>query len=257
MPVRITGAAPSAGAASFCNDHVLAWVCGAAVTAGDVRALLGSRAVPAGLGTSADMAFRWAFGVILVEAVMAANARRRGCDGARALREAVCADDLRARPICPEEVRAYYENNPHLYRHAEARRVRHVRASSLAEALEQGERAAAGGDLGLVAGDLGWVTRGELAGALEDAIFASEPGHWAGPVPAVSSWHLVRVEEVKPAHVLALDEAEARIREVIVLARSAAAWATWTERHLVEDVVLASGVLSPFGPGAFGGAHRH
>jgi hypothetical protein len=239
------------------NEQVLAWVGGQAVTAGDVRALLGARGVPAGLGTTADLALRWAFGVTLMEAVVAVNGRRRGCDGARALREAVCAEDLEAKPVRRGELRAYYENNLHLYQRPEVRRVRHVRAPSLGEALSQKKKIAGGDEHGLVVGDLGWVCLGELAGALEDAIFAAEPGRWTGPVPAVSSWHLVRVEEVRHARALVLDEVEAGIREVIVRARSAAAWATWVERHLVEDIVLAPGVPSPFGPGAFGGAHRH
>jgi [acyl-carrier-protein] S-malonyltransferase len=238
---------------SMLDQQVLAWACGEAVSAGDVEALLAERVPPAALGTAPELARRWALGVILVEAVIAANARTRACEGAAALRAAVCRDDLESRPVAHREASDYYRSNLHLYRRPEARRVRHKRAPCVEETTAR----ALGDESGLVASDLGWVVRGELSGPLEEAIFASDLGCWVGPIAAASCRHWVRVDEIRPAHVVAFEHVEQEIHTVLVGARSAGAWAAWVERHLAQDVVLSPGTVSPFGPGAFGWAHRH
>lgn len=44
------------------------------------------------------------------------------------------------------------------------------------------------------------------------ALFALEPGTWAGPVRSGYGWHLVRIDTLVPARVPALDEIEADVR---------------------------------------------
>lgn len=46
------------------------------------------------------------------------------------------------------------------------------------------------------------------------ALFALQPGAWAGPVRSGYGWHLVRIDTLVPARVPALDEIEADVRAV-------------------------------------------
>lgn len=51
------------------------------------------------------------------------------------------------------------------------------------------------------------------------ALFALQPGAWAGPIRSGYGWHLVRIDTLEPARVPALDEIEADVR------------AAWTEER--------------------------
>jgi len=46
-------------------------------------------------------------------------------------------------------------------------------------------------------GEVGWVNQGEVAPALDAAIFSLEPGKIGGPVESPAGWHLVKALEVK------------------------------------------------------------
>jgi len=47
-------------------------------------------------------------------------------------------------------------------------------------------------------GDLGWVERGMMVGAFEDALFAMQPGEIKGPVKTDFGWHVLYLRELKP-----------------------------------------------------------
>ncbi len=109
---------------------------------------------------------------------------------------------------CPQpteaDIEAYYAANLRRFRVSEARRVRHVLVGDRESAralVDSAPDAAALTGLAAVTsidpasrdhgGDLGWVERGQLAGSLEDAVFAAEPNRVIGPSRAPSggtSW---------------------------------------------------------------------
>lgn len=55
-------------------------------------------------------------------------------------------------------------------------------------------------------GDLGWVRRGQMVKGFEDALFALDEGQTSAPVETEFGWHLIRLDELKPAAVRAFDE---------------------------------------------------
>lgn len=52
-------------------------------------------------------------------------------------------------------------------------------------------------DAASAGGDLGWINRGMMPGALEDALFAMTPGDISDPVKTEFGWHVIQLREVK------------------------------------------------------------
>lgn len=57
-------------------------------------------------------------------------------------------------------------------------------------------------------GELGWITHGMMPGALEQALFSLKPGEISQPVKTSFGWHLIQLEDVRPAQVKAFDSPE-------------------------------------------------
>lgn len=55
-------------------------------------------------------------------------------------------------------------------------------------------------------GELGWFGLGMMVKPFEDAVVAMQPGEVAGPVQTQFGWHLIRLNETRPARVPTLDE---------------------------------------------------
>ena len=60
-------------------------------------------------------------------------------------------------------------------------------------------------------GDLGFVSRGAVVKALEDAAFAQPPGALGEVVESPQGFHLLRVEEHRPARVVPFEEAQTQV----------------------------------------------
>jgi parvulin-like peptidyl-prolyl isomerase len=59
-------------------------------------------------------------------------------------------------------------------------------------------------------GDVGWVRQGELAPALDAAVFALEPGELSEPIESPAGWHVVKVLEAADAKYTDFDEPATR-----------------------------------------------
>lgn len=55
-------------------------------------------------------------------------------------------------------------------------------------------------------GDLGWFGVGMMVKPFEDAVVAMQPGQVAGPVQTQFGWHLIKLEETRPATPPTLEE---------------------------------------------------
>jgi peptidyl-prolyl cis-trans isomerase D len=160
----------------------------------------------------------------------------------------------------PERVRAAYEAKKSQFDQREQARVRHllVRFEPGDDAAKQAareridalrERIAGGEDFAAVAketsddaatkesgGDLGFVTRGSVVKPLEDAAFAQSPGALGEPVESPQGWHLLKVEEHRPARVVPFEEAQAQVAAELTREDAAAAAARARAEKLAEAV---------------------
>lgn len=73
-------------------------------------------------------------------------------------------------------------------------------------------------------GDLGWVSKGMMVGAFEDALFAMRPGEVSKPVKSEFGWHVIQLREVKAGAQESFEQArEALAREQVEADRERAA----------------------------------
>ncbi len=205
---------------------------------------------------------RWVVQVLVAEQLVRVEADARGLtsDDAPELVElapdraamlglgSVAADVLTRNPLArrvfvavtanvrvPEvDVERFHTANPERFRAAEQRVVRH-----------------------LPEGPLRTLRRGEWAGAVEDAVFAAEPGAVVGPIVDPLGSHTLVVEEVRPARTRSLAECRAEIEAHLVAGARRRAFTAWLDRHAAATVRLAHGYEHPGDPGQPDNTHRH
>lgn len=172
--------------------------------------------------------------------------------------------------VAEAEVRAYYDRNPDLYRRPESRRVRHVLVADASTAAKVAERVAGGEDMAELArrwsidrgtrgrgGDMGRVSRGELVGPFEDAVFAAAPGAVVGPVATEFGWHVARVEEATAASSVPYGDARASIVTELAAAARGRAFDGWLDERRAALVEIARDWVHPGDPSLPDAVHRH
>ena len=177
---------------------------------------------------------------LITQEIVAQEAVRQGLDkdpavGARldALRQqalftALLSDYFAANPISDEALRAEYERLKPLQPTRELN-VRHIQvgtqeaaAQAIAE-LRKGvsfEKLAAERSLdkasGSRGGELGWITPDRLVPAIAEAVAKLEKGRYTEtPVRTDAGWHVVRLEDERPAKVPTFEEAKPRLQQIV------------------------------------------
>jgi len=138
------------------------------------------------------------------------------------------------------DARKYYDDNPALFQLGEEALVRHILIATPASASDE-ERAEAkkkaeaalgrlkaGEDFGELAkkvsagptagqgGSLGYIRRGDTVPDFEAAVFSMNKGETSGVVETKIGYHVIRVEDKKPARTIPFAEAKESIRRRIV-----------------------------------------
>lgn len=137
------------------------------------------------------------------------------------------ADIANTIEVTDDALREMYEQERERFQTAEERRARHilfnVTDGNEDAAREKAEAALArinnGDDFAAVAndvsedagtkaqgGDLGWIARGMLPGAFEDALFGMQSGDVRGPVRSDFGYHVIRMDELRAGHEQSFEE---------------------------------------------------
>jgi peptidyl-prolyl cis-trans isomerase D len=182
-------------------------------------------------------------------------------DGAAASGQEVPAEEVDALLAEePERVRAAYEERQDEFDRPEEVRARHIlvkveegapeeeAGAARARIEEIRERITEGADFADVAlevsedpgskergGDLGFFARGRMVPAFEEVAFSLEPGVLSEPVRSAFGFHLIRVEEKRPARLVAYDEAQREVARDLIAEESARAAA----RARAEELAVA------------------
>jgi peptidyl-prolyl cis-trans isomerase D len=137
------------------------------------------------------------------------------------------------------KIEEYYKNNLKTFRLPEQRHARHIllKAGEKDSAEVHKEKAAKaaqvlklvkdGGDFAALArqhsddpsknngGDLGFFPAGQMVPAFDEAIFAMQPGAISDVVKTQFGYHIIRLEEIKPAATQTLAEATEKITGIL------------------------------------------
>ena len=130
--------------------------------------------------------------------------------------------------VTDEDLRAYYTNNSAQFNEAELRHLSHILVKTEAEAKTIREQLDRGQDFGKLAkeksqdttaangGQLGWVQRGQLVPAFEQAAFAiSKPGGISGVVQTQFGFHIIRLDDRRTRPRQEFDQVKEQIRQVV------------------------------------------
>ena len=142
--------------------------------------------------------------------------------------------------VSDEDVASFYADNPEMFKNDAQVHARHIIfaaredadaetvATAGANAEKARERAVAGEDFAGLArevsegpsaatgGDLGFFTREQMVPAFADAAFALESGQISTVVRSPFGFHVIKVEEKRPAGTLPLDEVSDDLRSMLV-----------------------------------------
>jgi peptidyl-prolyl cis-trans isomerase D len=142
--------------------------------------------------------------------------------------------------VKPEDLQAFYEKTKSRYSEGEKRHAHHILisiagpsdgkqdakadAAALAKAQEVETQLKGGKDFAELAkkysadpgsaaqgGDLGWAEKSAYVGPFADALFAMQAGQTSDPVKTQFGYHIIKLDEIRPAHVRSFDEVHAEL----------------------------------------------
>jgi peptidyl-prolyl cis-trans isomerase C len=143
-------------------------------------------------------------------------------------------------PITPEQITAFYNENPNEFQQGERVRASHIligvpegadpatKQLAFAKAAEVLSQVKAGGDFAALAkqhstdpgsapggGDLGFFERGQMVGPFEQAAFALAPSQTSEIVESPFGYHIIKVAEKQAARAVPIGEVRAQIQEFL------------------------------------------
>jgi len=114
-------------------------------------------------------------------------------------------------PMSPDALRKYYDDHLPLFSDPGRARARHIVVATRADADALLRQLQGGADFAKLAsehnvdstrtagGELGWISRGVMVPAFEQAVFSLKPGEVSPVVQTSFGFHIVQVEEVEAA----------------------------------------------------------
>ncbi len=150
--------------------------------------------------------------------------------------------------VSPQEVASELEQHPELAKPGDRVKASHIlirvsdtrseaQAKALADRLRQ--QLQGGADFAALAkqysedanreqgGQMDWVAQGELMPELDAVLFALKPGELSQPIRSRLGFHLIRVEERRPADSLSSDDANRAVQEQLYQQKFGTAMSRW------------------------------
>jgi foldase protein PrsA len=138
--------------------------------------------------------------------------------------------------VSDSDVKAYFDKNRTLFDTPAQVRARHILVADQAKAKDVMAKLKAGGSWDALAkqystdpsskdkgGELGFFGRGQMVPAFQDAAFGAKVGQVVGPVKSPFGYHVLQVEEKKPAQHATLASAHDKIQTQLTSQQQATA----------------------------------
>ena len=146
----------------------------------------------------------------------------------------------KAMAVTDEEIKDYFEKNKARFGKPEEIKARHVLVKTEEEAKEILKQLKKGVNFAKLAkkrsadhatkdkgGDLGFFSRRTMTPAFEKAAFALEVGKISGVVKSSYGYHIIKVEEKKPAKVATLKSVKKEIKKILTQQKIRVKRSTW------------------------------
>ena len=130
--------------------------------------------------------------------------------------------------VSESDIKSYFDKNRATFDKPEQVRARHILVADPAKAKEVLAKLKAGGSWDALAkqystdpsskdkgGELGFFGRGQMVPAFQDAAFGAKVGQIVGPVKSPFGYHVLQVEEKKPAQRATLASAHDQIKTLL------------------------------------------
>lgn len=163
--------------------------------------------------------------------------------------------------VTPEEVEDFYLTNKKLFGTGETVHVAHILLETEGEAKEVEARLKRGEDFSALAktfskddatgpngGDLGWIEKGTMEPAVEDAAFSLPSGGVSGVVGASDGHHLIKVLERKPEYVPPFEEVKEEVEKALLTRKKEEAFADWLKTVYANAKVELPGEIGKWDP---------
>jgi len=131
--------------------------------------------------------------------------------------------------VTDADCRKYYEEHPDEFAEQERIKASHILVKTEEEARQVKAELAQGGDWNELAkkysmergtrdrgGDLGYFSTGRMPTEFESVAFAMNPGEISEPVKTTFGYHIIRLEDKKPAEQAPFDEVKPRIQNKLM-----------------------------------------
>ena len=166
--------------------------------------------------------------------------------------------------VSDAQLQDYLNKNHALLDQPKQVRARHILVSTLPTAQMIEQKLKAGGDFAALAkqyssdpgtkdkgGELGFFTQGAMVKEFSDAAFSMKPGQISQPVHSPYGWHVIQVEEIKPAQVATLANSKQKIKDQMLSSQEQMAVPDFMDKLManaqisVNDPQYASAFPSP------------
>jgi len=149
--------------------------------------------------------------------------------------------------ITEDEMKSYFEENKHTFDQQEQVRARHILVDTEDKAMEVKAKLDAGEDFAALAkeysldttnnekgGDLGYFTRGDMVREFEEAAFSMEIGQISEPIKTSYGYHIIKVEDKKPAKEATYEEVKDQIRNILLKDKLLPVYQDWIQEKYDE-----------------------
>jgi peptidyl-prolyl cis-trans isomerase C len=138
------------------------------------------------------------------------------------------ADMVKTLPLDEKALRDYYQTHLAEFTPPGRRRARHIVVKTEGEARALAQQVAQGADVGELAkshnidstrqngGDLGWIGRGVMVPAFEQALFALKVGETSPVVQTMFGFHLVQLQEIEQAKPPEFDKVRDAVKQKLL-----------------------------------------
>ncbi len=149
--------------------------------------------------------------------------------------------------ITEDDMKSYFEENKASFDEQEQVKASHILVDSEVKANEVKAKLLAGSDFAEMAkeystdtsnnekgGELGFFAKGAMVPEFENAAFSLEIGKISEPIKTQFGYHIIKVEEKKPAKVATYEDSKTKVKEALVNEKLPTVYQTWIAEKIKE-----------------------